>query len=168
MVLCSDCEAGNKSAFEILNEKLEKGIIDPALELLAILPDCPYVGKSIKAAFSNWWLKCKSERINLAVLRTLRNRSDKATKDQFRKLIPKSDHVKNKDRQDPAAVLTLSNTKLTDALENIGYGCHTIIPELDKYSADNQRGMYPCVTTMQTLHIIEMIFRRCNDNLFRL
>jgi hypothetical protein len=97
MVLCSDCETGNKNAFEILNEKLENGTIDPALEFLCILPDCPHVGKSMKAAFSNWWLKCKGERINLGFLRTLRNRSGNTTKDRFRKLIPKNDHVKNKD-----------------------------------------------------------------------
>ena len=144
MVLCSDCETGNKNAFEILNEKLEKVTIDPELEFLCILPDCPHVGKSMKAAFSNWWLKCKDERINLGLLRTLRNRCDKATKDRFRNLIPKNDHVKNKDRQDPSSVLTLSSKNLTDALKDIGYVCHTIIPELDKYSADNQRGMYPC------------------------
>lgn len=58
-VLCSDCETGNKSAFEIFNEKLESGDIDPELEFLCILPDCPHVGKSMKVAFSNWWLKCK-------------------------------------------------------------------------------------------------------------
>ena len=144
MVLCSDCETGNKNAFEILNEKLENGTIDPALEFLCILPDCPHVGKSMKAAFANWWLKCKGERINLGFLRTLRNRSGNTTRDRFRKLVPKNDHVKNKDRQDPSSVLTLSSKNLTDALEDIGYVCHTIIPKLDKYSVDNQRGMYPC------------------------
>ena len=144
MVLCSDCETGNKNAFEKINEELEKGTIDPQLEMLCILPDCPHVGKSMKAAFSNWWLKCKDERINLGLLRTLRNRSDKATMDRFRNLIPKNDHVKNKDRQDPSAILTLSSKNLTDATIDIGYVCHTIIPELDKYSADNQSGMYPC------------------------
>ena len=143
MVLSSDCETGNKNAFEILNKKLQNGTIDPELELLCILPDCPHVGKSMKAAFSNRWLKCKDERINLDVLRTLRNRSDKVTNDRFRKLIPKNDHVKNKDRQDPSSVLTLTSKNLTEALNDIGYVCHTIIPELDKYSADNQHGMYP-------------------------
>ena len=73
----------------------------------------------------------------------MRNRSDKATKDKFRKLIPKNDHVKNKDRQDPSAVLTLTSGRLTGELMNTGYVCHTIVPELDKYSADNQSGMYP-------------------------
>jgi hypothetical protein len=58
MVLCSDCEQGNKTAFETIKAKLEAGNEDPELALLSILPDCPHVGKSIKAAFSNWWLKC--------------------------------------------------------------------------------------------------------------
>lgn len=96
----------------------------------------------MKAAFSNWWLRSKGERINLALVRTLRNRSNKETKDTFRKLIPKHDHLKNKDRQDPTSVLTLSITELTSELKSVGYVCHTIIPELDKYSADNHVGMY--------------------------
>ena len=143
LVVCSDCESGNKSAFETFQEKLESGTIDPELVVLSILPDCPHVGKSIKAAFANWWLKCKSERFNLALIRTLQNRSNQETKNIFRKLIPKNDHVKNKDRQDPSSVLTLSSTKLTDELKVCGYVCHTIIPELDKYSPENQQGMYP-------------------------
>ena len=108
MLLCSDCETGNKNAFEILNQKLESGTIDPALEFLCILPDCLHVGKRLKAAFSNWWLKCKGERINLGFLRTLRNCSGYTTKDCFRKLIPKNNHVRNKDQEDPSSVLTLS------------------------------------------------------------
>ncbi len=97
MIVCTDCESGNKSAFEILKEKLESGTEDPALSFLSVLPDCPHVGKSMKAAFSNWWLKCGGERINLGLLRTLRNRANKEMKDTFRKLIPKNNHVKNKD-----------------------------------------------------------------------
>jgi len=78
------------------------------------------------------------------LIRTLRNRSNKETKDVFRKLIPKNDHVKNKDRQGLFSVLTLSNnTKLTAELKNAGYVCHMIIPELDKYSPDDQLGMIP-------------------------
>ena len=142
-ILCSDCESGNKAAFETPKERLQAGTEDPELGFLSVLPDCPNVGKSMKAAFSNWWLKCKGERINLALIRTLRNRSNKETRDTFRKLIHKNDHVKNKDRQDPSSVLTLSNTKLTNELKKAGYVCHTIIPELDKYSADNQLGMFP-------------------------
>ena len=110
---------------------------------LLVLPDCPHVGKSMKAAFSNWWLKYNGERTNLALIRTLRNRSNKETKATLRKLTPKNDHVKNKDRQDPSSVLTLCNTKLTTELKDVGYVCHTIISELDRYSPDTQLGMFP-------------------------
>ena len=110
---------------------------------LLVLPDCPHVGKSMKAAFSNWWLKYNGERINLALIRTLRNRSNKETKATLRKLTPKNDHVKNKDRQDPSSVLTLCNTKLTTELKDVGYVCHTIISELDRYYPDTQLGMFP-------------------------
>ena len=54
LVVCSDCESGNKSAFETLQEKLESGTIDPELAVLSVLPDCPHVGKSIKAASQGW------------------------------------------------------------------------------------------------------------------
>ena len=54
MVVCSDCETGNKVAFETIKVKLEEANEDPALAFLSILPDCPHVGTSIKAAFSNW------------------------------------------------------------------------------------------------------------------
>ena len=73
LVLTSDCEQGNKTAFEALKAKIESEDIDPYLSLLSILPDCPHVGKSMKAAFSNWWLKCGNERANIALLRTLLN-----------------------------------------------------------------------------------------------
>ena len=56
-VLSTDCESFNKTAFEIIKSKIENGEIDPYLSLLSILPDCPHVGKSLKASFSNWWLK---------------------------------------------------------------------------------------------------------------
>lgn len=141
LVLSTDCEQGNKSAFQIIKNKIENGQIDPYLSLLSILPDCPHVGKSMKASFSNWWLKCGNERCNLSQLRTLRNRSDNITKETFRKLIPKNDHVKNKDRQDPSAVLQLSSQRVSDELTEIGYVCHTIIPELDKFTQENCMGM---------------------------
>lgn len=70
MVVCSYCETGNKTAFEIIKSKLEAGNPDPELAFVVILPDCPHVGKSLKAAFSNWWLKCRTERTNLGLIRT--------------------------------------------------------------------------------------------------
>ena len=83
LVLSADCELGNKTAFEIIKSKIENGEIDPYLSLLSILPDCAHVGKSLKASLSNWWLKGGDERCNLSQLRTLRNRSDNATKEKL-------------------------------------------------------------------------------------
>lgn len=40
-IVCSDCESGNKSAFETIKEKLEAGTEDPELAFLSVLPDCP-------------------------------------------------------------------------------------------------------------------------------
>lgn len=142
-VLVADCETGNKGAFMLLRKSIEEGTIDAHLSLLTILPDCPHVGKSLKASFSNWWLKLCNERGNLGLLRTLRNRAGSATMTTMRKLVPRNDHVKNKDRQDPAAVLTLCSEDLTTFLSNVGYVCHTIIPELDKFTENNRLGMYP-------------------------
>jgi len=56
MVVCSDCKTGNKTAFKTIKAKLEAGTEHPELAFLSILPDCPHMGKSMKAAFSNWWL----------------------------------------------------------------------------------------------------------------
>lgn len=111
--------------------------------LLSILPDCPHVGKSLKGSFSNWWLKYGDERSNLAQLRTLQNRSDNTTKEKFRKLLPKNDHVKNKDRQDPSAVLELTKQSVIDELSQTRYVCQTIIPELDKFTQGNRMGISP-------------------------
>ena len=52
----------------------------------------------------------------------------------MKKLIPKNDHVRNKDWQDPIAVLKLSDDKLVDQLSKVAYVVHTIIPETTKYT----------------------------------
>ena len=49
--------------------------MDPEISLFTVLPDSVHVGKSLKASFSNWWLKLNNERSNIGLLRTLRNRS---------------------------------------------------------------------------------------------
>lgn len=142
VALTTDCEEGNKQAMLAIKEALEDKTIDKDLYLLVPLPDCPHVGKSLKANYSNWFLKLGNERGNLAILRTLRNKSDPTTKKAMRKLLPKNDYVRNKDRQDPVAVLKLTDENLTSFLETVGYVGHTIIPELDKYTEHNQVGMF--------------------------
>lgn len=139
----ADWETGNKGAFEMIRKSIEEGNMDPEISLFTVLPDSVHVGKSLKASFSNWWLKLNNERSNIGLLRTLRNRSTFDTMSKVRKLIPRNDHVKNKDRQDPSAVLTLCSDRLTSFLSSVGYVCHTLIPELDKFTDKNRLGMYP-------------------------
>ena len=55
----------------------------------------------------------------------------------MRKLMPKTDYVRNKDRQDPMSVLKLSQPK-------IGYVGYTVIPKTIKFTDKNKVGMYPC------------------------
>ena len=55
----------------------------------------------------------------------------------MRKLLPKTDYVRSKDRQDPISVLKLSQPK-------IGYVGHTVIPKTIKFIDKNKVGMYPC------------------------
>ncbi|RMX46932.1 hypothetical protein pdam_00024872 [Pocillopora damicornis] len=90
----------------------------------------------MKAAFSNWRLKYNGERINLALIRTLRNRSNKETKATLRKLTQKTIMLRTKIDKihlpfSPFATL------------NAGKVSHKIIPELDRYSPDTQFGMFP-------------------------
>ena len=61
---------------------------------------------------------------------------------EMKKLIPKNGYVRNKDRQDPIAVMKLSNDKLVDQLSKVGYVIHTIIPETTKYTKKNKVGVY--------------------------
>lgn len=146
----TDCDEGNKKAMLAIQKAVEDGTIDNDLALLVPLPDCPYVGESLKASFANWFLKLGNERGNLAILRTLRNKSDPTTKKTMRKLIPKNDYVRNNDRQDPITVLKLTENSMTSFLDSLGCVGHAIIPELDKYTERNQVGMYPNPISIST------------------
>ena len=61
---------------------------------------------------------------------------------KMKKLIPRNDHVTNKDRQDPSAVMTWCSDALTSFLSSVDYVCHTLIPELDKFTDINRVSMY--------------------------
>ena len=77
---------------------------------------------------------------------------------QMQKRIPRNDHVKIKDRQDPSAVSTLCNDKLASFLAKVGYVCHTIIPELDKFTDNNRLGMYPCPISVSVVKFGWLLF----------
>ncbi|XP_065055883.1 uncharacterized protein LOC135684298 isoform X1 [Rhopilema esculentum] len=110
----ADCEEGNKNAFEKIQSARSKKNIEPDLSLLSVIPDCPHVGKSLKASFFNWFLKLGNERGNLSILRNLRNRSTPEVSKVVKSLIPKNDFVRKRDRQHPSAVLALTDESLLD------------------------------------------------------
>lgn len=47
------------------------------------------------------------------MLKTLRNKADPVVRKEMRKFLPRNDHVRNKDRQDPTAVIKLTNPDFT-------------------------------------------------------
>ena len=141
LVITNDCE-GNKQMFLSLKSKIKMERTNTELSLTVPLPDAPHLGKSFKASFSNWVLKLFSERGCLAFLHTLKNKSTRDQMAETKKLIPKNDYVRNKDRQDPIAVLKLSDNKLVDQLFKVGYVVQTIITETAKYTKKNKVGMY--------------------------
>ena len=142
--MTSDCNGGNKQVFLKMKEQISDGKINSNLSLISPLPDCPHLGKNMKESFSNWVLKLDDKRSYLSFLYTLRNSSDKKEMQIMRKLSPKYDYVRNKDRRDAISVLELSLPKLTEYIEKIRYVGHTVIPETIKFTDKRKFGMYPC------------------------
>ena len=134
------------------------GQIDLNLSLISPLPDCQHLEKSTKASFRNWYLKLDDERSNLSFLYKLRNSSDKEEMQIMRKLLPKNDYVRNKDRQDPISVLKLSQAKLKEYIAKISCGKQlfnigqTVIPETIKFTDKNNVEMYPCPISITADH----------------
>ena len=60
---------------------------------------------------------------------TLRNNAEPEVRKTIKKFLRNNDYIRNRERQDPRAVLKLCNKDLTEYITNIGYICHTIIPE---------------------------------------
>ena len=73
---------------------------------------------------------------------SIRNKSTRDEMTRMKKLIPKNDYVRKKDRRDPTAVLKISDDKLVDQLSKVDYVVHTIILETTKYTKKNKVGMY--------------------------
>ena len=55
----------------------------------------------------------------------------------MRKMLPKNNYVRNKDRQNPISVLKLSQSKLTEYIGKSGYVRHTVTPETIKFTDKN-------------------------------
>ena len=118
--------------------EIGKSAVDDNLKFITLIEDCCHVGKSLKASFANWCLTLNNERANLGLLFTLRNRSEKETKNQMQTLVPKNDHVKNKCRKYHMGVFCVTRKPLANYLDGAGHVVHTIIPEKNRF-ADNHK-----------------------------
>ena len=79
--------------------------INPEFALLTLISDAPHIGKSLNAEFSNWYLKLGNERLNIAIIRSLRNKSTSKVQREIRKYLPINNYVRNRDHQDLLSVL---------------------------------------------------------------
>jgi hypothetical protein len=90
LVLASDCESGNKKAFELISESKSDRMLPPQF-IFICLPDAVHIGKSLKCSFANWMLLLDDERACLSMLHTICD-SDP----ELKRLLPR-DSVLNKD-----------------------------------------------------------------------
>jgi len=73
LVLTTDCESGNKTAFELIIHDHESGLSAPD-HVFACIPDAVHVGKSLKkVSFTNWMILLNGERACLSMLHCLRD-----------------------------------------------------------------------------------------------
>ena len=126
----------------MIKAEIDNGNVPPDFLLLTPIPDVPHVGKSVKASYSNWFLKIGTERGNLSMIRNLRNRSTPDIQSKMRSFTPKNDNVRNRDRQNPEAVFTLTRAPLLDYLQTLKMISSTMIPETCRGTIDNLPGMY--------------------------
>ena len=136
LVLASDCESGNKKAFELISESKSNGALSPQF-IFICLPDAVHVGKSLKCSFANWMLLLDDERACLSILHTIRD-SDP----QLKRLLPR-DSVLNRDRMDVNCILHLSKKSVLARLQTVDCVVHSVLPDSYKISDTNQIGLYP-------------------------
>ena len=72
----------------------------------------------------------------------MRNKSDIEEMKIMKNLTRKNDYVRNKDQQDPIAVLKLSDEKVIKHMKEIGFVVHTLIPESTKFVQKNKIGIF--------------------------
>ena len=90
------------------------------MSLLSFLPDVPHVLKTCKEGFSKWYLQLNNERGCLSIFYTPRNKADHDVKKNIQSFLKSNDYVRNKDRQNPAGVLTICNPEFLTYIVNLG------------------------------------------------
>ena len=86
-----------------------------------LLSNCPHILKMCNANFSNWYLELKNEGGCLVLLYTLQNKAEPEVCRTVKKFLKSNNYVRNRDRQDPRAVLKIFNEDLTERITSIGF-----------------------------------------------
>ena len=143
----TDCEQKNKTALEILQSRKE----DEAearqsnLRLTEGTPDAVHVGKCLKGSLANWWLLVDDFRVNLAMLRTLRQDYKSDTGKQLRQAI-KLESVRHRDKMSTESVAEICSEKCLSVLESIQNRCndivYTLVPEKHRHTDDNKTNTF--------------------------
>lgn len=133
----SDSESKNKSAGEILNQEKADNQHDPEMSLSTCIPDAVHVGKRYRQQLSNWFLLVSGYRINIVLLRTLKQ--DPQVKNELHCLRVAA--VRNRDRMDVDTLLEISSEDVLKVLSSHKTIVQTLVPEKYRLYEGNKKGV---------------------------
>ena len=112
LVITVDCESGNKQCLKQIQQELLDGTISLYLSLLSVLPDIPYVLKTCKVSFGNWYLQLNNERGCLSLFYTLRNRAIPEVRENVKTYLKSTEYLGNRNHQNQIDLLVICNPGL--------------------------------------------------------
>ncbi len=124
-----DCESKYKGAMKLLNEKRKPH------ELMYPVPDTSHNGKNLKSTPANWWPVVDGYRVNIVLIRVLRECSE-----ELQAAVPLR-AVRGRDRMDVEDLLILTSPACTEILKKEGGTVCTIVPELFRVFDANKPGV---------------------------
>ncbi len=129
-----DSESRNTAAQDKFEEEKKNATVSPALKVTQPFPDGIHVGKRKRQSFVCWFLVVDGERVNLVLLRELRN----SLKEELRPHL-RLNSVRNRDRQDVNSLIEIGSPAVINVIEKVATITHTIYPEKFRVSHDGQK-----------------------------
>lgn len=143
----SDCEQKNKTALEIMHSRKEAEAEhrQSNLRLTEGTPDAVHVGKCLKGSLANWWLVIDDFRVNLVMLRTVRQDYKSETGRDLRQAIT-LESVRHRDKMSTESVAEICSERCLSVLESIQSRCddivYTLVPEKHRHTDDNKANIF--------------------------
>eukprot|EP00794_Sanderia_malayensis_P016353 gene16353-17997_t len=146
--ICENCVTSKKYMYQTVKKKQESCRVeenaDPNLQRLSVIPDAFHNAKSLKVAFANWWLFHSGSRINLCLLRTLRQDYYSDIGASLRK-VSTLEAFRHRDRPSTNSVAYVASKAVSECLHHVKFerGDHivyTLIPDKFRKTDDNQKG----------------------------